>query len=282
VVEGQGGSMVQGSEGSSMSNSDGSSMFQGSHRSSMSNSNGSSMSNGHGGSNTDGGLVYAHGVLVNDGGLDDMVDRVDLVGLGDSIGLGNLDSVGLGDMFVNDDLSLDGSGHGDGDLDGVFVYLKLGFDAAHLRGDLGVGADRGSNSLDGHGVSGGGSLIGGCGRDSSIGCGSSRDGRGSDGHSDLGGLGSTSNVGVRSSLVHRLLLGVSVSGLDGLGSNLDLTVSNNFVVSLSDSGSSMDMFLHTVSYNGRSSMHSMGHGGCVQEGMGSMVDSASMAKSHQH
>ena len=131
-------------------------------------------------------------------------------------------------------------------------------------------------------------LVGGCGRDSSVGCGSSGDGRGSNGDSDLRGLGGTSNISVGGGLAHRLFLRVGKAGLDGLGSNLDLTVSDNFVVSLSDSGASMDMFLHTVSYNGRSGMHSMCHGGGSigqRSGMcqrGGMMDGACMAKSHQH
>ena len=124
----------------------------------MSDSGGSSVGGNGGSVDSDGGLVDADGVLVNDGGLDDVLDGVNLVGLGDSVGLGNLNGVGLGNMFVDDDLTFNGSGHGDGDLDGVSVYLKLGFDATHLRGDFGVGADGSSDSLDGDGVSGGGSL----------------------------------------------------------------------------------------------------------------------------
>jgi hypothetical protein len=276
MESGHGGSM---SQGGGMSNGSSIGHLLDS-RGSMSNGSYSGSSIGHL-LDSDGGLVYADGVLVNDGGIDDVVDGVDLVGLGDSVGLGNLNGVGLGNMFVDDDLSLNGSGHWDGDLDGVSVYLKLGFDATNLRGDLGVGADGSSNSLDGDGVSGGGSLVGGCGRDSSIRCGSSRDGWGSNGDSDLRGLGGTSNISVGSGLADRLFLRISKAGLDGLGANLDLTVSDNFVVSLSDSGASMDMFLHTVSYNGRSSMHSMCHGGGVQK-RGGMVVGAGLAKSHKH
>jgi len=245
----------------------------------------SGLSNGHGGSGgiSDSGLVYADGVLINDGGLDDVLDRVDLVGLGDSVGLGNLNGVGFGNMFVDDDLTLNGDGDSDGDLDGVFVYLKLGLDAGHLGSDSGVSTHGSGDSLDGDGISGGGSLVGRCGRDGSIGCRGSGESRGSNGDSDLRGLGLTGNISVGSSLGHRLLLAVSKAGLDGLGTNLDLTVSDNFVVSLSDSGASMDMFLHTVSYNGRGSMHSMGQGGGVQKRLvGSVVAGGSMAKSHQH
>ena len=113
-----------------------------SHRSGMSSNNGSggSMSISHGsGMDSNSGLVHADGVLVNDGGLHNMLDGVDSVRLGDSVGLFNLDGVGLGNMFVNDDFPFDGDGHGDGDLDGVFVHLKLGLNASDLGGDVGVG-----------------------------------------------------------------------------------------------------------------------------------------------
>merc|ERR1712012_723273 len=57
-------------------------------------------------------LVDGNMVLVNDGGLNNLVDGVDLVGLGNSIGLGNLNGVGFGNMFLNNDFSLDGTGTG--------------------------------------------------------------------------------------------------------------------------------------------------------------------------
>ena len=255
-----------------------------SHRSGMSsNGSGGSMSISHGsGMDSNSGLVDADGVLVNDGGLHNMLDGVDSVGLGDSVGLFNLDGVGLGNMFVNDDFPFDGDGHGDGDLDGVFVHLKLGLNASDLGGDVGVGADGGGDSLDGDGIGRGGSLVGGCGRDSSVRCRGSGDGRGSDGDSGLGGLGLTSDISVGGSLADRLLLSVGVSGLNSLGTNLDLTVTDNFVVGLMDSGSCMDMFLNTVSYNssGSGSISSMSQG---SQGGGSVVTTRGcLAKSHQH
>merc|ERR1719464_1279802 len=67
------------------------------------------------------GLVDGNVVLVNDGGLDNLLDGVDLVGCGNGIGLGNLNGVGFGNMFLDDDFSLNGDGDGNGDLDGVFV-----------------------------------------------------------------------------------------------------------------------------------------------------------------
>merc|ERR1719225_1202321 len=215
------------------------------------------MSSNNGGSDSadgDSGLVYADGVLVNDGGFHNMLNGVDSVGLGDSVGLRDLNGVRLGHMFVNNDFPFDGNGDRDGNGD----------------------------SLDSDGISRGGSLVGGCGRDGSIGDRSSGDGRGSNGDSGLGGLGLTSDISVGGSLADRLLLSVGVSGLNSLGTNLDLTVTDNFVVGLMDSGSSMDMFLNTVSYNssGSGSISSMSQG---SQGGGSVVTTRGcLAKSHQH
>merc|ERR1712062_542119 len=218
---------------------------------SMGSNNGSSMSSNNGSSNSadgDSGLVYADGVLVNDGSLHNMLDGVD--------------GVRLGYMSVNNDFPFDRNGNSDGDGDLVFVHLKLGFNAGHLGGDSGVGADGSGDSLDSDGIGRGGSLVGGCGRDGSIGDRSSGDGRGSNGDSGLGGLWFTSDISVGGGLADRLLLGVGVSGLNSLGTNLDLTVTDNFVVGLMNSGSSMDMFLNTVSYNSRGgSIGSMSQGG---------------------
>merc|ERR1719158_1496928 len=119
------------------------------------------------------GLVDGDMVLVNDGGLDNLVDGVDLVGLGNGIGLGNLNGVGFGNMFLNNDFSLNGDGDSNGDLDGVFVNLELGFDSGHLGSDDRVGPDGSLDFGDGNGISGCGSLVGGCWGDGSIGEGGS-------------------------------------------------------------------------------------------------------------
>ena len=139
----------------------GSSMVESKGGSSMSSNNGSSMSSNNGGSDSadgDSGLVYADGVLVNDGSLHNMLDGVDGVGLGDRVGLFDLNGVRLGYMSVNNDFPFDRNGNSDGDGDLVFVHLKLGFNAGHLGGDSGVGADGSGDSLDSDGIGRGGSL----------------------------------------------------------------------------------------------------------------------------
>ena len=86
-------------------------------------------------------------VLVNDGGIDDLVDGANLVGLGNWVGLLDLNGVGLGDVGLVDNLSLDWDWVWDWDIDGVPVDLELGFDASHLGGDLGVSPDWGEDLL---------------------------------------------------------------------------------------------------------------------------------------
>merc|ERR1712227_1053654 len=55
-------------------------------------------------SNSNRGLVDSDVVLVNHGGLDDLLDGVDLVGFGNGDGMRNLNCVGFGNMFFNNDL----------------------------------------------------------------------------------------------------------------------------------------------------------------------------------
>lgn len=195
------------------------------------------------------GLVNSDMVLVNDGGLNNLLDGVDLVGLGYGIGLGNLNGVGFGNMFLNNDFSLNGDGHGDGDLNGVFVNLELRYDSGHLGGDDRVGPDGGCDFGDSHGISGCGSLVGGGWGDGKIGGRGSGDDGGGEGHSALRGLGGFSNVGVSGGLADLSVLSEVVSSLDSLGSNLDSSVSNNLVVGAGNCGSSDDVFLDRGAHN---------------------------------
>jgi hypothetical protein len=194
------------------------------------------------------GLVNSDMMLVNDGGLVDVLDGVDHVGLGNGIRLGHIDIVRLGHPGLVDHLSLDGDRDSDRDLDGVPVDLELGLDAGQLGGDDGVGSDGGGDHLLGDGVSRGGSLVGGCRRDGSIGKGSiGEDGR-SDGHGGLAIPGLTSNIGVGGGLLDGLTgLDVVVSNLDGLGADLNGTVSNDLIDGVIDGGASMNLLLDGLS-----------------------------------
>ena len=57
-------------------------------------------------SNSNSGLVDSDVVLVNHGGLDDLLDGVHLVGFGNGGGVGNFDGVGFGNMFFNCNLKV--------------------------------------------------------------------------------------------------------------------------------------------------------------------------------
>merc|ERR1719210_1354638 len=104
-----------------------------------------------------GGRVGGVGGVVDMGLLNDLLDRVDLVGLGHMDGPGHLNVVGLGHVLGHDDLPLNGDGDMDGHVNVVLVDLELGHDLGLDRGDLGVGPDRGEDPLLGHGVGGSGS-----------------------------------------------------------------------------------------------------------------------------
>jgi hypothetical protein len=92
-------------------------------------------------------LVDSVAGLLNDRCLDNLLNRVDLVGLGYGVGLGNLDGVGPGNLLLVDDGAFDGDRVGHGDLDWDLVDVELRLDPPHLRGDDGVGTDRGDNPL---------------------------------------------------------------------------------------------------------------------------------------
>lgn len=196
------------------------------------------------------GLVDSDVMLVNDRGLDDMVNGVDLVGLRNEVGLFNLNGVGLGHVLLNDDFPFDGDRVGNGNLDGVFLNLKLGFDTFDIGSDDGVSPDRCLDLGDGDGVSRCWSLVGGWRRNSSIRCRCNGDGWWGNGHSGLRIFGGTSNISVGRSLAHALFLGVSKASLHTLGAHLDLAVANNGMMGLGHSGTSMDMFLHSVTNHG--------------------------------
>lgn len=230
------------------------------------------------------GLVDSDMMLVNDGGLVNVLDGVDDVGGGNGIRLGHIDVVRLGNPGLVDDLSLDGDRHSDRDLDGVPVDLELGLDTGQLGGDDGVGPDRGGDHLLGDSVSGSGSLVGGCGRDGNIGKWSTRDGGWSDGVGGLGVLGLTGLIAVGGGLVDGLTgLDVVVSNLDGLGADLNGPVSNDLMVGAGDGGASMNLLLDGMSDNGwGTDVLGVSHMWGYERADCLIVAGGGVAKSHQH
>ena len=105
------------------------------------------------------GLVNGVAGLLNDWGLNNLVDGVDLVGLWDSVRLRDLDGVGLGNMGLVDDLTLNRDWVGDWDIDWDLVDLELRLNAGHPRGDLGVSAHWGKDLLLSDGISGSWSIV---------------------------------------------------------------------------------------------------------------------------
>merc|ERR1711926_31235 len=98
------------------------------------------------------------GLLLNDWGLDDVLDLVDLVGCWDSHWGWDLNVVWLG----HDDLPLDWGWDGHWDLNLVLVDLQFRLDPGLLWGDDGVGPDWGQDALLGHGISWGWSQVDRC------------------------------------------------------------------------------------------------------------------------
>merc|ERR1712025_26036 len=140
-------------------------------------------------------------------GLDDLLDRVNLVGSGN------------------------GGWHMDGDINVVLLHIQLGNNVGGLGGDSDMGPHGGEDLLLGDSVSGGRSKVPGCRGDGSQRCWGGRGGWGSNWHGDLGVLGRSSYVG-RSGLGNVLNSSnsVLVSGNNTLGSSLDDLVSDNSVL----------------------------------------------------
>jgi len=196
-------------------------------------------------------------LLLNDWSLNDVLDLVDWVGLGDSVWSWHLNLVWLGHVLVDNDLPLDWSGHGHWNIDLVLVDLQFWLDPGGLWGDDGVGPGWGQHLLVGHGVSWGGSQVDRCWWDGSVWSGGnwgSWDGQ-LLGHNLVGGWGV--DLAVSGRLVHGLSsLDVLVSNLDGPGASLDGAVSDDAVlhVGLGNSWSGMHSLLDvggsgTVAYD---------------------------------
>lgn len=195
-----------------------------------------------------GGLVNSHVVLVNHRGFYNMLDGVNDIGFGYGIRLRYFYGVGFGNVFFDDHFAFHGDGDGHWDLDLVFVDKKLGFDAGDLWGHDGVGTDGGLDFGDCHSVSGCGSLVSGCWRDGSVWQGCMRDDWRSNGEGGFGSFGGFGHVSVCGSLVNGLFLSVGVAHLDGLGANLDGTMSHDFLVSLMDGWSRNNVLMNLCSH----------------------------------
>jgi len=203
------------------------------------------------------------GLLLNDWGLHDVLDLVDLVWGWDSHWGWHLNVVWLRDVPVDNDLPLDRGGDSNWNFDLVLVDLQFGLDPGLLWGDDGVSPDWGQDALLGHGISWGWSQVNWCWWDGSIwswGNWGSWDGQ-LLGDNLVGGWGVDLAVG--SWLVDGLSgLDVLVSNLDGPGASWDGLVSYDSVlhVGLGDSWAGMDLLVDV----GGSSGVAGGDGSVVQ------------------
>merc|ERR1712180_293250 len=211
------------------------------------------------------GRVDVVGGVVDMGGLNNLLDGVDLVGGGNGNSTGNSDLIRSGHMLVHDDLTLDGNGDMDGDVNVVVLYIELGDDVGLLGSDPGVGPHGGEDLLLDHGVSRSGSLVGGSRGDGSNVGGSVRDhGRGK-GTGLHGVHGRSSNAGY-SGLGDGFNSGnsVLVSTNNGDLSSLHNLVSDNSVLNtVLNNGSSSSVGVVGLAYNsgGRSHRCTVGHSG---------------------
>jgi hypothetical protein len=182
-----------------------------------------------GGVGGDDGLLVVGGVggVVNMGGLNDLLDGVDLVRGSHGDGTGNRDLVRGRDVLVHNHGALNGDRHMDGDVNVVVLDLNLGDDVGLLRGDPGVGPHGSEDLLLDTSVSRGRASRDWCRGDGSHVGGSVRDDRGSQ-RAGLGqGLGSSSDVAggrLGNDLLTSRDVGVTsdhagVSGLDNLASD---------------------------------------------------------------
>lgn len=201
------------------------------------------------------GLDVGVGPLLNDWGLDDVLDLVDWVWLGDLDWDWDIDLVGDGDGPVDDDGPLNGGWHWDGHIDLVLVDRQVGDDLGPLWGDDGVGAAETDGGLVDDLVKGSGAQVAGWwGDGGSWGWhGDSWHGQGPVGHLVGGWAG---DDGVCWWLVDGLAGNVVlVSDLDGLGTSLDGAGSDDSVldVGAGDGWAGVHLLAHVAGAGGESS-----------------------------
>merc|ERR1719322_405065 len=191
------------------------------------------------------GLLNGDSLLVDDWGFNNLLDWVDLVGLSDWDSTWYWNFVWFWDMDGVDNSSFDWDWDGYWYVIRYLVNLEFWFNTMESWGDSGVGTDWGIDSIGGYGISWGWSVVGSWWWDW---CWGSWDweswGWDSTDGSRVGGWGS--NFGVSSTGMSSFSgLSVLVTNLDGLGSYLDLTVSNDSRDGsvLSDGWSSMYLFM---------------------------------------
>ena len=168
------------------------------------------------------GLLHGDGVLVDDRLLDNVLHRVDNIGLGNSIGLLDLNRVGAGHMAHVLNNPLNGTGNSNGHIIGDRDLLDDGVDTGLDGGDAGVLAGLLRHTDLGHCVSGARSKIDRSGRNGgSVGGGHNGEGGRGNLHGVRGGLGLTGLVRIgRGLLPGGSGMDVLVSGLDSLGTDL--------------------------------------------------------------
>merc|ERR1719510_2911706 len=178
----------------------------------------------------DGGSMSSHnslagvsldGGVVDVGSLNDFLDGVNLVGSWDMDGTWDGNLIRLGNVGDLDDLTGNGTWDSNRDIDIVVLDIDLWDNVGDLRGDSGVGSDRGSDLGLDNGVS----------RSWASWDRGSRDGRRGKSNSLNEVLGFSSNIGM-GRLGDGLLSsnGVSMSSNNLLDSGLDSPLSDNSVL----------------------------------------------------
>lgn len=182
--------------------------------------------------NSLGGVGLVCGV-VDMRGLNDLLDRVNLVRSWDWDGTGNGNLIRLGNMLVDNDLTGNGTWDGDRDINVVFLDIDLGDNVGELRSDSGVSSDWGKDSLLDNGISRSWAVVNRCRGDGSIRCwDNGEDWRGkSTGLNKV--LGSSSNIrGSRLGDGFVSSNSISVPSNNLLDSGLDSSLSNNSIFNM--------------------------------------------------